>query len=102
GGAIPYLAGRLRRNRMIDESLGDPGTALQRLYFDSVVFDPTTLEFLVTRGAEGSVLLGSDYPFPIGDPHPRRVVVEANLSETVKSEILGGSAMKLFRIGGDS
>lgn len=99
GGAIPYLAGRLARNRAIDQSLGDPEQALRQLYFDSVVFDPTTLEFLVKRAGDGSVLLGSDYPFPIGDPHPRRVVEEANLSEMVKQQILGGSAMKLFGVG---
>ena len=60
------------------------------LLFDSVVFDPSTLEFLVPRGSDGSVLLGPDHPIPSGDPHPCRVMAETKLTETVKSEIPGG------------
>ena len=49
GGAIPYLAGRLSRNHTIDGELGDPEAALQRLFFDSVVFDPSAMELFGMR-----------------------------------------------------
>jgi hypothetical protein len=105
GSATRRLPDRLldndARNHTIDGKLGDPEAAPERLFFDNVVFDPSTLEFLMSRESDGSVLLGSDCPFPIGDPHPCRAVAETKLTETVKSGILGGPAMGLFGVRGD-
>jgi predicted TIM-barrel fold metal-dependent hydrolase len=41
-------------------------------------------------------MLGSDYPFPIGDTEPLKVVEDANLTDTQKSMILGETAARLF------
>jgi aminocarboxymuconate-semialdehyde decarboxylase len=45
-------------------------------------------------------MLGSDYPFPIGDPAPVRVVEEADLVDADRKSILGGTAAALFGIEG--
>jgi aminocarboxymuconate-semialdehyde decarboxylase len=42
------------------------------------------------------VLLGSDYPFPIGDLSPRTVVETAALDAGQRTQILGGSAAALL------
>jgi aminocarboxymuconate-semialdehyde decarboxylase len=97
GGALPYVLGRLIRNHVINPGrTADPVESFAHLYFDSVVFDPGALAFLVARAGLDRVMLGSDYPFPIGDPNPRTVVHRAGLTEGGRGQILGGNAARLF------
>jgi len=97
GGALPYVLGRLVRNHLIDPGgTADPVESFARLYFDSVVFDPRVLEFLVAKAGPDRVMLGSDYPFPIGDLTPRAVVERAALPQEHRDQILGGNAARLF------
>jgi aminocarboxymuconate-semialdehyde decarboxylase len=97
GGALPYVLGRLARNHAINPgSTADPLESFARLYFDSVVFDPAVLAFLVAKAGPDRVLLGSDYPFPIGDLEPRQVVERAALPDADRAAILGGNAALLF------
>lgn len=97
GAALPYALGRLTRNHLINSgSTADPLESFAELYFDSVLFDPAALSFLITRAGAGKVLLGSDYPFPIGDPSPRTVVENAGLDPQQRAQILGGTAAALL------
>lgn len=100
GGAAAFILGRLQRSFELNPSVGDPGDGLGRLYYDSVVFDPDALCYLVSKAGPSHVLLGSDYPFPIGDPAPRKVVDSAGcLSDEDRHLILGGAAASLLGIG---
>lgn len=100
GGALPFLLGRLGRNHQIDTSLSDPEEGFARLLFDSVVFDPAALCYLHEKSASGAIMLGSDYPFPIGDPEPMRVVIEAAcLGDDERRSILGGAAREALGLG---
>jgi aminocarboxymuconate-semialdehyde decarboxylase len=97
GGALPYVLGRLIRNHVIDPGgTADPLESFACLYFDSVVFDPAALELLVAKAGADHVLLGSDYPFPIGDPAPRAVVERAALPDRGLGQIFGGNAVRLL------
>jgi aminocarboxymuconate-semialdehyde decarboxylase len=97
GAALPYVLGRLARNHSINAgSTADPVESFARLYFDSVVFDPAVLAFLVAKAGRDRVLLGSDYPFPIGDLAPRDVVEGAALRDAARAAILGGNAARLL------
>ncbi len=97
GGALPYVLGRLVRNHVINPgSTADPVESFAHLYFDSVVFDPSVLEFLVAKAGADRVMLGSDYPFPIGDLTPRAVVEQATLPAAGRGQILTGNAARLF------
>jgi aminocarboxymuconate-semialdehyde decarboxylase len=99
GGAVAFILGRLQRNFELDPSVGDPDDGIGRLYFDSVIFDPDALCYLVAKAGPSHVLLGSDYPFPIGDPAPRKVVDSAGrLSDEERQVILGGAAVSLLEI----
>jgi len=44
------------------------------------------------------VLLGSDYPFPIGDLSPRDVVEAAGLDEATVEAVLRGNAARVFGV----
>lgn len=93
GGALPFLLGRLGRNHEIDDSLPDPEDGFAHFFFDSVVFDPAALCYLQKKAKPGAIMLGSDYPFPIGDLNPVRVVSAAGcLDDEDRQSILGDAA----------
>jgi aminocarboxymuconate-semialdehyde decarboxylase len=97
GAALPFVLGRLTRNHLTNPgATADPVESFARLYFDSVLFDPAALEFLVAKAGAARVLLGSDYPFPIGDLSPRAVVETAHLEASQRAQVLGGSAAALL------
>ena len=58
---------------------------------------------ILAVGAAGLVvdriMLGSDYPFPIGDPEPRRVIEMAGFDALSRKAMLGEVAMRLFKLG---
>ena len=41
-------------------------------------------------------MLGSDFPFPIGDPEPRRVIETSGYRQAEVAAMLGGNAAALF------
>ena len=103
GAALPYILGRLVKNWEDDDSLAyDPREGLKALYFDSIVYTPRALGFLVDLVGADRVVLGSDYPFSIGDLEPARVVEESGLDEAARRAILGATAARLFGIRGEA
>jgi aminocarboxymuconate-semialdehyde decarboxylase len=74
----------------------DPEEVPRRCYFDSPVFQPEALCFLCAKVGADRVMLGSDYPFPIGDPAPVRVVEESGFGPEDRKLILGGTAAAIF------
>jgi len=96
GAALPYVAGRLRRNYTLDQSLGHPDESLALLYYDTLVQDPRILRFLADTVGAGRIMMGSDMPFPIGDPEPMKVVAAAGFSPSEIASINGGLAGKLL------
>ena len=98
GGALPYALGRLKRNHAIHPDLADPAEGFRRLYFDTVMFEPRALRFLCDTVGADKIMLGSDYPFGIGDPEPRRIVDETALTTAERQAILGETAARIFHI----
>jgi aminocarboxymuconate-semialdehyde decarboxylase len=68
GGGVPYAPGRLKRNATITPGLADPAAGFERLHFDTVVYEPAALRYLLVVAGDDRVMLGSDYPLPIQDP----------------------------------
>jgi aminocarboxymuconate-semialdehyde decarboxylase len=97
GGGVPYAIGRLARNfEVYRDELADPRTGFARLYFDSVVYDPAPLRYLVEVAGADHVVLGSDYPFPVMDPRPQVVVRAAGFDASTVEAILDANARRLF------
>jgi aminocarboxymuconate-semialdehyde decarboxylase len=102
GGVAPYLAGRWRhghahRAEPRAKFSGSVEETLHRIYFDSIVYEPRVLEFLVAFMGADKVLLGTDYS---GDMSCWREVPEISklesLTEKQKEQILGGNAARLL------
>lgn len=102
GAALPFVLGRLSRAFEIAHGrLQDPRQGFGALYFDSIVFDRESLEFLAAKAGARRILLGSDMPFPIGDLAPRKLVEALNLPDADRKAILGETAKGVFRLRSD-
>jgi aminocarboxymuconate-semialdehyde decarboxylase len=96
--ALPFVLGRLKRNAAITPDVGDPVEGLSLLYTDTILHDARVLKFVVEMMGTERLMMGSDKPFPIGDPVPTKIVAEAGLTGAVAASVNGGLAEKLFRI----
>lgn len=69
GGPLPALAGRLDALWPATEADGPrPSDLVRRLYFDTLTHDDAALRHLAEWAGWERVLVGSDFPFPTGDP----------------------------------
>lgn len=76
-----------------------PSSYLEKFYFDSITFDPRMLKQLIDRYGADHVLLGTDYPYDMGEDDPRGLIAcVPKLSAADRRLIEGGNAMKLFKI----
>ena len=97
GAALPFIIGRLRRNySQHQDTLADPDAALAQLYYDTVVHDPRVLRFVADMVGADRIMMGSDKPFPIGDPSPMQIVKDAGFSEAEQHAMNAGLAQRLF------
>ena len=101
GGSAPYIIGRMEQGWSVWEPAREhlstpPREALCQCHFDSIVWDAESLELLVSRVGAERVLLGSDYPFIMGEERPGTLVEASGLSADDKSAILGGNARRLL------
>ncbi len=76
-----------------------PSSYLEKFYFDSITFDPRMLKQLIDRYGADHVMLGTDYPYDMGEDDPRGIIAEVKkLSALDRKLIEGGNAVKLFKI----
>jgi aminocarboxymuconate-semialdehyde decarboxylase len=103
GATLPYLAGRLDRcHEMIPacaSAIKDkPSTYLQRIYYDTVVYEQDALELCIkVAGSADNVLYGSDYPHNIGDMKGCLARVNA-LGDDRVARISSKNAERIFRL----
>lgn len=101
GGSFAFLLGRLEnawRHHPVAHGICEksPREYLHRFSVDSAVFDAPALQFLVeTMGAE-RVMLGSDYPFPLGEHGIGSLIRSSHLTTSAKNQLLGGNALVFF------
>ena len=99
GAGLPYVLGRMQRNYDLHKDhLADPKRALSLLYYDTLLHDPAALQFLLDMVGAERVMLGSDMPFPIGDPAPLAILDGITVSAAQKQAMLSGVASTLFNL----
>src|ERR1700723_2251159 len=90
GGAFsPALRARMQRevdtNAQLKRTLTKPvGDYLRQLYVDSICFEPAMLRYVAEVIPPEQIMLGSDAPFPLGEPHPVTFVRNALPAELTK------------------
>jgi aminocarboxymuconate-semialdehyde decarboxylase len=74
-----------------------PSTYLRKFYFDSIVFSVEQLAFLISQFGAGHVMIGTDYPFDMGEYDPVEHVYQVpGLSEDEREKICGVTALELM------
>jgi aminocarboxymuconate-semialdehyde decarboxylase len=56
-----------------------PAVTAKRFYYDQLVFDPGAVQFVISTFGKSQVLIGTDYPFAMGDFHPMKTLELAGL-----------------------
>lgn len=103
GGFAPYQAGRWDRGFRANARgaavnlTRPPSEQLRKLYFDTVLHSSESLRFLIDFVGAEQVVLGSDYPFEMGEPTPLATIDGvAGLTEQERSLIVRGNIERLL------
>lgn len=104
GGYLPSYAGRMdhayHAREDVREGLPNPPTHyLKQFYFDTVVFEADQLEFLIKKYGADHILLGTDYPYDMGENNPVGLLEKVDkLSEEDFAKVRGGNAIELLNL----
>jgi aminocarboxymuconate-semialdehyde decarboxylase len=103
GGSLPHISGRLDHGYAVRPEARarakDPHGNLRRLYYDTIVFDPAILRHLVEIAGASQIVLGTDFPFDMGEETPVTFVRESGLPPAEQEMILN-AADRLLPGGG--
>ena len=103
GGSFAFWLGRLdnawrRRPDVVrGRSQHPPSHYIDRFFVDSVVFDPAPLRLLVDTLGEDQVMVGSDYPYPLGERPAGNVVRRAEfLTDEQRTKLLSTNTLRFL------
>jgi aminocarboxymuconate-semialdehyde decarboxylase len=101
GGGLLALRGRLRHAHSFQPQarsrLGEsPFDSIRRFHFDTITHDAGLLRELVEFAGYEQVVLGTDYPFDMGDLRPLETLRAAGLPEEAQAAIAAGNAARLL------
>lgn len=100
GGAFGVTFGRIQHgfNARPDLCAVDnkraPKEYLGRFYVDSLVHDAAILRHLIGLFGDDKIALGTDYPFPLGEAKPGRLIESMKLPAPVKRRLLSQNALR--------
>ncbi len=102
GGSFAFLLGRLEnawnnRDAARGVSKHPPSHYVKRFYVDSAVFDARALRLLIEVMGEERVMLGSDYPFPLGEQRIGALIRDLQgLGTDARAKLLAGNAKRFL------
>ncbi|KAE8165136.1 hypothetical protein BDV40DRAFT_258786 [Aspergillus tamarii] len=117
GGSFPALLGRIQhgydcRPDLVATDAGgvtptEHATVRDNIWIDSLTHDVDLLEFLVKKVGAHRIVMGSDYPFPLGEvPEAGRMIardkrLEKFLSCEQRADMLAGNALRFLNLYAD-
>jgi aminocarboxymuconate-semialdehyde decarboxylase len=99
GGSFPITLGRIqhgfdcRPDLVAVDNPVAPKEYVGRFWIDSLVHDADALRFVLNLFGAEKVCLGSDYPFPLGEESPGKLIRSMGFSETDTRNLLASSAI---------
>ena len=103
GGYLPFYMDRMdhawaARSDVAAFVTRQPSSSLRQLYFDSIVFGDG-LDYLVDRVGADHILMGTDYPYDMGEADPLgRLARVGNASESEVEQMAGLNAVRLLKL----
>lgn len=105
GGAFPYTLGRIEHGHAVRpdlcalENAISPRKYIGQIWTDSLVHDDRALKYLVEVIGQSRVMLGSDYPFPLGEHHPGKLIESIEeMDDELKEKLLAGNAIDFLNL----
>jgi aminocarboxymuconate-semialdehyde decarboxylase len=99
GGSFPYTIGRIehgfnmRPDLVAIDNPHNPRNYFKQLFFDSCVHDARALRYLLDTVGSDRVMLGTDYPFPLGEQEPGSGIMALPMPENEQAQLFHGSAL---------
>jgi aminocarboxymuconate-semialdehyde decarboxylase len=99
GGSFPATIGRIehgfeaRPDLVAVDNSSNPREFLGKFWLDSLVHEAAMLKFLVELVGADKVALGTDYPFPLGELEPGKLIESMSFDEKTKAKLLHGAAL---------
>jgi len=98
GGSFPFTIGRIEHGfdarpdlTAIDNKVR-PKDYIGKFWVDSLVHDQRAMDYLLDVIGEDKICLGSDYPFPLGEDHPGKLIEEMKLSKKTTKKLFHKNA----------
>ena len=79
----------------------NPREYLGKFWIDSLVHDDQMLDYVVGMFGADKVALGTDYPFPLGELEPGKLIKEMPYEREVKELLLNGAALQWLNLKKD-
>ena len=104
GGSFPATIGRIEHGFNVRPDLcavdnpHSPRKYLSRMYFDSLVHDASKLDYLIKLVGADQIALGSDYPFPLGEAKPGKLIESCGYDDEIKAMLLHGAALNWLNL----
>jgi aminocarboxymuconate-semialdehyde decarboxylase len=103
GGVMSILLARLVRAWNVlpkaKEALPEsPAVTARRFYYDELVFDPLVVRHVIATFGSSQIMVGSDYPFALGDPQPVKTLEAAGLDAATLAAISSGNAKRFLAL----
>ena len=99
GGAFPAILGRVQHGFHVRPDLCavdnkiDPVKYLGKFWVDSLVHDNDALDYLINKVGINKIALGTDYPFPLGELEPGKLITTSSLNNNYKEKLLSQNAL---------
>lgn len=107
GGSFPATLGRIQHGYDVRPDLCavdnpfPPEKYIGQFWIDSLVHDKSMLDYVLNLFGADKIALGTDYPFPLGELEPGKLIREAGYSAEVEKKLLSGSALEWLGISED-
>ncbi len=94
GGSFPFTLGRIKHGFEVRPDLVavdntvNPEDYAGKFWVDSLVHDKKAMEFLIDVIGDDKICLGSDYPFPLGEHHPGKLIEKMKLDKKTTKKLL--------------
>ena len=104
GGSFPFTIGRIehgfavRPDLVAIDNAVNPREYIGRFWVDSLVHDEKAMQFLIDTMGANKICLGSDYPFPLGEHHPGKLIETMNLDKGIARKLLSENAKEWLGI----
>ncbi|MGX5203074.1 amidohydrolase family protein [Aliikangiella sp. IMCC44632] len=100
GGSFPSTIGRIehgfncRPDLVAKDNPINPREYLDKFYLDTLVHDAPMLDYLINLMGADKLALGSDYPFPLGELEPGKLINQHIQDEKIRQQLLHGTALE--------